>query len=99
MPDPAGPIKVIIPEAEQKTRAANFVQVSVNAEEFLVHFVHIDYVRRTGIAQARLSLPPRIAKEMMKALGRMIDSYEKKFGDIRPPEEPEPKIGFDLPGK
>ncbi len=66
---------------------ANMVQIAHSDDEFSLRF--IQRIQGTGMAKAKsiVSISPKQAKRLLKALKRNIEKYENKFGNVDLPEE------------
>jgi hypothetical protein len=73
---------------------ANTVNIMHTPEEFIMDFYMI--APPTGVATARVIISPGHMKRIMDAIKKNIDTYEKKFGKIKPAVEPvhDSAIGF-----
>ena len=66
---------------------ANNMFIAHTKEEFVLDF--INFFPPQGIVNARVIISPGHLKRLMKSLGKSLENYEKKFGEIK--EAPEPK--------
>lgn len=89
--------KAVIPVEVTQTRYGNLVQISSSPDEFVFDFFHLFPPAQTAVLQTRISLSPRVAKSFLKALRENVEKYEAKCGEIKNPEEPTPKVGFQVP--
>lgn len=79
-------LNIQIPEDLEPTYS-NMVQIAHSDDEFSLRF--IQRVHGTGMAKAKsiVSISPKHAKRLTRALEGNIKKYESKFGEIDLPEE------------
>jgi hypothetical protein len=73
---------------------ANSLYIQHTAEEFILDFMLI--APPAGVQTARVITSPGHMKRIISALQENLKKYEKKYGQIKPSEEPgrESRIGF-----
>lgn len=79
-------IEIKVDESIAEGRFANFSNVSVSPEEFVVDFlaIHPSPPPGFGKLQSRIVMTPAHAKRLMEALDQSVREYEENFGDIGP---------------
>jgi len=73
---------------------SNLASISHAPEEFYFDFVSIFHGTQNGKLVSRVIMSPAHAKRFFAALQNNIRIYEEKFGPIKTPTGPEPKIDF-----
>jgi len=73
-------------EARIESRYSNFLRVGYNQYEFLLEFGQL-YGERAECVLSRIVTTPAYAKEFAMLLVNSLDEYERKYSEIRAPEE------------
>lgn len=81
-------LNIRVPESLAPT-FANMIAITHSDDEFSLRFVHRVHGTNRAEAKAIVSITPKHAKRLLKALKNNIQKYEKQFGKIDLPEEPE----------
>ncbi|MFQ5740045.1 MAG: DUF3467 domain-containing protein [Acidobacteriota bacterium] len=69
-------------------------QLVHSAEEFTLDFFYISPNPPVGKLVGRVIMSPGHAKRLLGALADNVRKYEAQYGEIKPPSQPEPEIGF-----
>jgi hypothetical protein len=88
-------IPVSFPENLKGGAYCNAMNVTHTKEEFIMDFMVI--APPAGAVTARVIISPGHMKRVIDALQNNLKNYENKFGKIEAAEEPERKLGYQLP--
>jgi hypothetical protein len=81
-------VNIKITDEELKGHYANLLRVTHTKDEFVLDFIHV--VPPQGIVTARVITSPAHLKRTVRALAANLARYEKTFGVL--PEPPEPDL-------
>lgn len=79
-------LKVELPNDDKIVSYSNFVIVSHSPEEIVLDFARILPGQEGAKVISRIVMTPKNAKMFFKALANNIENFEKKFGEIRIPD-------------
>lgn len=79
-------LNIQIPEDLEPTYS-NMIQIGHSDDEFSLRFIQRVQGTKMAKAKAIVSISPKHAKRLKKALEENIKKYEEKFGEINLPEE------------
>jgi len=87
-------IQINAKDDDLKGKYSNLMQIVHTKEEFMLDFFLVSPPQ--GVLTSRIIMSPGHIKRMLKALQENIEKYEKKFGKIEMPENPEQNfVGFN----
>lgn len=70
---------------------ANFVVIHNNEAEFVLDFVFVEPQRPVGQVVSRVLVNPRTAKKLLVGMTKLLENYEKRFGEIAAPDPQAPQ--------
>jgi hypothetical protein len=85
--DAAQEVNIKITDEELKGRYANLLRVTHTRDEFVLDFIHV--IPPQGIVTARVVTSPAHLKRTVRALAANLARYEKNFGVLPEPTEPD----------
>jgi CHASE1-domain containing sensor protein len=83
-------LSVKIPESLEPVYS-NLIKISHKDDEFTLTFLHRIQDSNLAMGRAIVTITPPHAKRLVKALIANVQKYESNFGEIKLPEETEPK--------
>ena len=86
-------LKVDLPDNDNIVNYSNFAIVSHSPEEFVIDFARILPGKEEARVISRVIMTPKNAKNFLMALNTNITGYERQFGEITLPQNPEVKFG------
>lgn len=97
MNDKKGPqqdtnLKIELPADDKAVNYSNFAIVSHSPEEFVMDFAQILPGKEGAKVISRIILTPKNAKNFLGALSNNIVNYEKQFGEIILPKNPQERF-------
>ncbi|MGC9435907.1 MAG: DUF3467 domain-containing protein [Methanomicrobiales archaeon] len=81
-------IQVQIPQTLDPVYS-NRIQIAYREDEWTFVFLHEIPGANQARAKAIVSISPKHAKNLVEVLSRSMAEYEKKFGEVTPPEGPQ----------
>lgn len=88
-------LNIELPEDVAEGIYSNLAIISHSHSEFIVDFIRMVPNVPKAKVKARMILTPHHAKRLLKALNDNVVKYEKQFGKIKEPDQPNlPPLNF-----
>lgn len=84
-----GQFQIELPQEKAQGEYANFAIITHSSSDFVVDFARVLPGVPKATVSSRVILAPEHAKRLLLALQENIQRYEKEFGPIRIPNQPQ----------
>jgi hypothetical protein len=75
-------IQIELPQEAADGTYSNFVLTTHTASEFVLYFARMLPGLKKAKVHSRIIMTPQAAKSLLNMLGRTINGFEKRFGEI-----------------